>query len=84
MLRQEKGITLMALIITIIVLVILAAISISAAYNSGIIGHGVNAAYDYANAAQLENEIMASTESYMNSVVSEIKSLMASKGGAGA
>ena len=78
MLRQDKGITLMALIITIIVLVILAAISISAAYQSGIIGIGVNAAYDYANAAVIENQIMASTESYMSSVVNEIKSLMAS------
>ncbi len=80
MLRQEKGITLMALIITIIVLVILAAISISAAYQSGIMGYAVNGAYDYSNAAQLENEIMQNTESYMSSVISEIKSLMASKG----
>ena len=82
MLRQEKGITLMALIITIIVLVILAAISISAAYESGIIGYAVNGAYEYSNASQLENEIMQSTESFMSSVMSEIKSLMASKAGA--
>ncbi len=79
MLRQDKGITLMALIITIIVLVILAAISISAAYQSGIIAFGVNAAYDYGNAALTENNIMAATESYMSSVVSEIKSIMESR-----
>ena len=79
MFRQERGITLMALIITIIILVILAAISISAAYSSGIIGFGVNGAYEYANAAQLENKIMASAETYMSSVYSEIKSLLSSQ-----
>ena len=39
--KKENGITLIALIITIIILVILAAVSIRAAYNSGIIDYSI-------------------------------------------
>ena len=45
--NKEKGITLIALIITIIILVILAAVSIRAAYNMGIVSHAVNGAEGY-------------------------------------
>jgi len=38
MLRSEKGITLVALVVTIVVLIILATISISVAINGNIIG----------------------------------------------
>ena len=72
-LKKEQGITLMALIITIIILVILAAITISAAYISGIIQYGVDGAKKYASVAVEENKIMDKTTKYIESVVSEIK-----------
>ena len=74
--KEERGITLLALIITIIILVILALITIGAAYTSGIIQFGVNGAKDYAKAALDENKVMTETESYMSSVVEEIHRLM--------
>ncbi len=71
--RQEGGITLMALIITIIVLIILAAITIGTAYTSGIIQMGTQGAKDYANSALKENEILNETTAYVEDVVKNIK-----------
>lgn len=76
MLRQEKGITLVALIITIIVLVILAAVSIAAVYQSNIVNYAVNGAQNYATEAGRENIILESTASIMSSTVSAIQSIM--------
>lgn len=76
MLRQEKGITLVALIITIIVLVILAAVSIAAVYQSNIVNYAVNGAQNYAIEAGKENKILESTASIMSSTVSAIQSIM--------
>jgi len=45
--KTEKGITLVALIITIIVLLILAAVTIGAVQNDGIIGYAKNARDKY-------------------------------------
>ncbi len=71
--RQEGGITLMALIITIIVLIILAAITIGTAYTSGIIQMGTQGAKDYASSALKENEILNETTAYVEDVVKNIK-----------
>ncbi len=71
--RQERGITLMVLIITIIVLVILAAITISVAYTSGIIQMGTQGAKDYASSAVKENEILNETTSYVEDITKNIK-----------
>ena len=81
MLRQEKGITLVALIITIIVLVILAAVSIAAVYNSNIIGYAVNGAQDYSQQAVNENAILSGTESIVSSAMSAISSILSSSTG---
>ncbi len=70
---QEGGITLMALIITIIVLIILAAITIGTAYTSGIIQMGTQGAKDYASSALKENEILNETTAYVEDVVKNIK-----------
>ena len=43
MLKNQKGITLVALVVTIVVLIILATISISVAINGGIIGKAQDA-----------------------------------------
>lgn len=50
MLKSQNGITLVALVVTIIILVILATISISLAVNSRLIGKAETARNVYANA----------------------------------
>jgi len=50
MLRNQKGITLVALVVTIVVLIILATISISVALNGNIIGRAQEAEKWQANA----------------------------------
>lgn len=50
MLKSQNGITLVALVVTIIILVILATISISLAVNSELIGKAETARNIYANA----------------------------------
>ena len=52
--KSENGITLIALIITIIILVIMAAVSINAVYNMKIVNYAVNASEGYAK--HLEEE----------------------------
>jgi len=66
---NERGITLIALIITIIILVILAAVSIKAVYDSKIVGYATNAAEDYAKEAGRENEILGETANLLESVI---------------
>ncbi len=73
---QEEGITLVALIITIIILVILAAISISTAYNTKIVEHAVNGSYNYANQSLRENSIMAETVDLIDSTVEGIGDIL--------
>ncbi len=74
--KEERGITLLALIITIIILAILALITVNAAYMSGIIQFGVNGAKDYAQVAIEENRIMEETGNYVESVTKKIKVLL--------
>lgn len=64
--RQEKGITLIALIITIVVLMILAVVTINSVKDGGIINHAQKAAVSYKE-AQIEEEVgIYSMEYYMN------------------
>lgn len=58
MLREEKGITLVALIITIIVLIILAAVTVMSFTDSGLINTAVNGTINYANAQHAEQVVM--------------------------
>ena len=74
--KKEEGITLVALIITIIVLVILAAVSVAAIYNSKIVEYAVNGSLNYSEEALRENEIMNGTESLLDSAVSQIHSII--------
>jgi len=57
--RGQKGITLVALIITIIVLLILAVVTIAAVSNDGIINYAKNAQQDYNKAQTDENTALA-------------------------
>lgn len=54
--KQQKGITLIALVITIIVLLILAIVSISLVWKDGIIQHANNAVTRYKDAQYNEQQ----------------------------
>ena len=74
-LKQSKGITLIALIITIIILVILAAVSINAIYNMGIVGHAINGTQQYAQGAKDENAMLDETVTKLEDAVSKVKEI---------
>ena len=65
-LKQNKGITLVALVITIIILLILAGISIAALTNTGLFDKAKKAKIEIENAQELENEILADYENKIN------------------
>lgn len=76
MLRQEKGITLVALIVTIIVLIILAAVAIGAVYQSNMVNYAVNGAYNYSNAAVYENNVLNGTASLLDSAIESLSVIL--------
>ncbi len=63
--KEQKGITLIALIITIIVLLILAMVTIKIALEGGIIKHAENAAEEYQQAQTNELEQLNNAEEKM-------------------
>lgn len=66
--QNEKGITIVALIIAIILLVILAYVSIIAIYNSKIVDYAVNGTLGYAEEAVNENRIFNKIEKLINRI----------------
>lgn len=59
MFKKEKGITLVALVVTIVVLLILAGVSISLVLDqNGIINKGKEAKAEYQNAANYEKQVL--------------------------
>ncbi len=66
--KLEKGITLIALIITIVVLLILAAVAISSITNDGILHYAQNAADNWNKAAQNEANMLGDYLNYLNNV----------------
>jgi len=64
--KTQKGITLIALIITIVVLLILAAVAISSIQNDGILGHAIDAGDKYNNAVANEQEVLDSYLNFLN------------------
>ena len=69
--RGQKGITLIALIITIIVLLILALVTIGAVENSNIINYAQNASEDYTDGAIQEQEQLNSVENLIKNIIGE-------------
>lgn len=55
--KGQKGITLIALIITIIVMLILVAVAVSAAVQSNLFGHAGNAATEYKTQQEREQNL---------------------------
>ena len=66
--RAQKGITLIALIITIVVLLILAAVAISSIQNDGILSYAQNAADNWNKAAQNEANMLGDYLNYLNNM----------------
>lgn len=63
--KAQKGITLVALVITIIVLLILAMVSIALVMNTGIIERSNNAVHAYNDAQTNEQQQLNAVENYM-------------------
>ena len=65
--REEKGITLVALVVTIIVLIILAGVTLNIVLDQdGIINKAQQAVGDYDNAQREEQELLNQVANYMN------------------
>lgn len=58
MFKSEKGITLVALVITIVILIILATVSISFAVNGGLFDRAEKGAQMYSNSAVDEEKVL--------------------------
>ena len=72
MIRNKRGITLIALIITIVVLLILAGVVINLTMgDNGIIGKVQTAVGKYENAQEKENSALAGYENEINSYINE-------------
>lgn len=70
MLKGQNGITLIALVITIIILLILAGITISLTLGEhGIINMGEKAGKNYVNAANYEYNVLNQVESDANAII---------------
>ena len=70
---EQKGITLVALIITIIILIILAAVSIKAVLDMNFIDLASNAAINYAESQAEEDKQMNNIDSYLKSTIKKIE-----------
>ena len=73
--EEERGITLVALILTVILLVILSAVGISVVYNSRIIEFAINGTMKYGQEGINENKVLEGTENKIDSVVENIKDI---------
>ncbi len=73
--KKEKGITLVALILTVILLVILSIVGISVVYNSRIIEYAISGTVKYGQEGINENKILEGTEGLIESVVDNIKDI---------
>ena len=72
--KEEKGITLVALIITIIVLIILAAVTIKIAFDSNFLKIAAEGAENYAKAQEKEEEIMRNLSDFAEGVTNNVTS----------
>ena len=67
MLKNERGITLVALVITIIILIILATVAISFAFgNNGLVNRAEQARDFYANDTKYTDQSISNVEKYLD------------------
>ena len=71
--KKESGITLIALIITIIILVILAAVTIRAVTNMKIVDYAMNGTQNYVKAGKAENKTLDDTVSFIDEAVAKVE-----------
>ena len=70
MLKNQRGITLVALVITIIILIILATVAISFAFGSeGIVSRAEDAKKYYANDTKYTEDSLLNVEGYIQSIL---------------
>ena len=70
MLKNQRGITLVALVITIVVLIILATISISFAFgNNGLVNRAEQARDFYANDTKYTEQSITNVDQYLKGVL---------------
>ena len=71
-LRNKQGITLVALVITIVILIILATVAINFAFgNNGLINRAEDAKKYYANDTAYTDESLSNVESYIDKIIGE-------------
>ena len=81
---QEKGITLVALVITIIILIILATVAINFAFgNNGLIKRAEDARDYYANDTSYTDESITNVESYLDEIINGVGSGTGGSGSGG-
>ena len=73
--KDNRGITLIALIITIIILVILAAVSVRSVFQMGIVEYAINGSQEYASKANEENAMFGQIEQLLDESLSNINSI---------
>lgn len=71
MLKKENGITLVALVVTIIILIILAAVSVRVITKSNIINYTKNGAANYQAAENKEEEDLKNVEAMIKDAIGE-------------
>ena len=72
MLKNERGITLVALVITIVVLIILATVAISFAFgNNGLVNRAETARDFYANDTKYTEQSIVNVQHYINDVLKD-------------
>ena len=70
MIKNQRGITLVALVVTIIILIILATVAISFAFGSnGLVNRAQDARDYYANDTKYTDASVANVESYLDKVI---------------
>ena len=72
MYKRKSGITLVALIITIIILLILAGVSLSFVFNGGILDKSQQAVNEYQNASQKEQDLLDQIDKYIENELGNI------------
>ena len=73
--NKERGITLVALVITIIILIILATVTINFAFgNNGLIQRAEDARDYYANDTSYTDESITNVESYLDEIINGVGS----------
>ena len=70
-LTAERGITLLALIITVVILIILAAVTINITLNNGLINQAKQAGEDTMQAAKDEQQMLEDAASYINGILAD-------------